>query len=272
MKAASAIKEIFSGWEKRNIITAICSECGEQFENYDLYGNGEFKANIDDDVCPTCKKNKEEAEMVRQIMEQREKRKYIKFDRFSVLPAELEHAGFDNYQPKNGTQSDALETINQFVSGEHEKTTMFFQGDTGIGKTHLSMAAYKDFRNKGKPALFIDLPSLLASIRDTYSGRSDMTQDKIMQLIKDCELLVLDDIGAEYVKPDASGFESWAADILFQIVNARQGKKNIYTTNFTAKYLNQKYGMMSKRILSRLMNNATVIKMEGQDHRLKGLD
>jgi len=272
MKATSAIKEIFAGWEKRNIITAICSECGEQFENYDLYGNGEFKANIDDDVCPTCKKNKEEAEMVRQIMERREERKYIKFDRFSILPVELVHASLDNYVPKNESQTDAVETINQFVSGEHEKTTMFFQGDTGLGKTHLSMATYKRFKDNGHSAVFIDLPSLLASIRNTYSGHSDMTQDKIMQLIKDCELLVLDDIGAEYVKPDASGFESWAADILFQIVNARQSMKNIYTTNFTAKYLNQKYGMMSKRILSRLMNNAKVIKMEGKDHRLEGLD
>src|SRR5699024_7638001 len=107
---------------------------------------------------------------------------------------------------------------------------------------------------------------------NTYSSHSDMTQDKIMQLIKDCELLVLDDIGDEYVKPDASGIESWAAHIHFHIVNARHSMKNIYITNLIAKYLNQKYGMMSKRILSRLMNNAKVIKMEGKDHRLEGLD
>src|SRR5699024_4308474 len=142
----------------------------------------------------------------KRIMEKREERKYIKFESFSILPAELRRAEFDNYKPKNETQSDALETIKLFAEGNHEKTTMFFQGDTGIGKTHLSMGAYKEFRSKGKSTLFIDLPSLLASIRNTYSGHSDMNQDKIMQLIKDCELLVLDDIGAEYVKPDASGF------------------------------------------------------------------
>src|SRR5690625_663633 len=272
MKAANALKEIFSGWEKRGITAAICTECGEQFDNYDLYGNGEFKASIDDDTCSACRKKKEDAEMVKRIIEKREERKYIKFENFSILPAELKRAEFNNYKPKNETQSDALETIKLFAEGSHEKTTMFFQGDTGIGKTHLSMGAYKEFRNRGKSTLFIDLPSLLASIRGTYSGDSDMTQDKIMNLIRDCELPVLDDIGAEYVKQDASVFESWAAHIIFPVANARQGKKNIYTTNFTAKYLNQKYGMMSKRILSRLMNNATVIKMEGQDHRLKGLD
>lgn len=272
MNAASAVKKLFGDIEKRNIVQATCLECNASFENYDLYKNGELITNVNDDICATCKRKIEDAEMVRNIMKQREERKYIKYYQFSVLPTDLDHAALDNYIPKTESQNDALKTIEEFISGSHEKTTMFFQGDTGVGKTHLSVSVFKEFEKNRKPAIFIDLPSLLASIRDTYSGRSDMTQDRIMQLIKDCELFVLDDIGAEYVKSDASGFESWTADILFQIVNARQGKQNIYTTNFKSKYLNEKYGMMSKRIISRLMNNAKVIKVDGKDHRLEGLD
>lgn len=266
-----AIKEMFSGFERKNIVSKKCIECNKEFKNYDIYAHGEFKFSNNQDTCYECIKKKEDEKLARQIMDLREKRKNIKFDRLSVLPFDLEGASLGNYFPKNESQSKALSEVKKYISGESEKETLFFQGDTGIGKTHLSFSVYENFKNNGQAAVFIDLPSLLSTIRDTYGNRSEYTQDQIMKLIIDCKLLVLDDIGAEYVKPDASGFESWAADILFQIANARQGKKNIYTTNFSSKYLNQKYGMMSKRIIARLMNNAKVIKMEGKDHRLEGL-
>lgn len=267
-----AIREMFSGFERKNVVAKNCIECNEEFTNYDIYAHGEFKFSSNDDICYECIKKKEDEKIVKQVLELREKRKNVRFDRISVLPFDLEGASLENYLPKNQTQALALSEVRSYVSGKSEKQTLFFQGDTGIGKTHLSFSVYEIFKNNGQSTIFIDLPSLLSSIRDTYGNRSEFTQDQIMKLIIDCELLVLDDIGAEYVKPDASGFESWAADILFQIANARQGKKNIYTTNFSSKYLNQKYGMMSKRIIARLMNNAKIIKMEGKDHRLGGLD
>lgn len=262
---------MMAGHERKNVKQRICPHCGSEFENFDFYVNGEFKFSNTDDLCFSCKMKKEDEEMVRKFMEKREKRKNLRFDRISVLPVDLDGASLENYYPKNESQVNALETVKSYVSGELDRKTLFFQGDTGIGKTHLSYAVYEIFKSEGYPAIFIDLPSLLSSIRETYNNDGPMTQERIMNLITECELFVLDDIGAEYVKPDANGFESWAADILFQIANSRQGKKNIYTTNFSSKYLNQKYGMMSKRIISRLMNNARIIKMEGNDHRLEGL-
>ena len=91
-----------------------------------------------------------------------------------------------------------------------------------------------------------------------------------MRLINDVELLVLDDIGAEYVKSE-NGMESWVTDILYQIVNSRQEKLNVYTTNYTGKELQKKYGAMSGRIISRMMSNSKIIKLDGSDHRLKNL-
>lgn len=248
-----------------------CEECGEDYEIYDMYLDGEYKSTSND--CFQCRLRKEDDKIVKEALKKREERKFIAYQKLSVEPFELQGESFDTYEPKNKTQEAGFNLTMQFLNDEIRQTTLFFQGDTGLGKTHLSYSVYKHYKEQNKEsALFFDLPSLLSTIRGTYNGSSDLTQDRIMDLISKSGLFVLDDIGAEYVKPDASGYESWAADILFQIVNSRQGKKSIYTTNFSSEHLSKKYGMMSKRILSRLMSNAKIIKLDGQDHRLKGLD
>lgn len=266
------IGEQMESFYKRKVIgSETCDKCNQKYEIYDIYIQGKKTWHID--YCSPCQKKEEDEQIRKEAMERRQKARVKRFEYYSELPFDLKGKTFNDYKPTNELQRQAKETSIKFSQKELDKTTLFFQGDTGLGKSHLSYCIYKQFEQEG--AIFIDLPSLLSDIRNTYNNGNDYrqkTQERIMQSINECELLVLDDIGAEYIKPDASGFESWAADILFQIVNSRQGKKNVYTTNFTSKYLNQKYGMMSKRIISRLMSNAKVIKVEGKDYRLKGLE
>lgn len=260
---------------KKNLTIKKCVECGGETENYDLYIQGELKAEVRDDICFTCKRKKEDEEFRKEAIASRIRSRIKYFSGFSVIPFELEGATFEDYQATNPSQSQALDVSLKFANDNLEKTTLFFQGDTGLGKTHLSYCIHNSFIKNNKSSIFVDLPSLLAEIRNTYKNSNDWrkrTQDDIMKAIKECDLFILDDIGAEYVKPDANGYESWSADILFQIANSRQGKTNVYTTNFASKDLNRKYGMMSKRIISRLMSNAQVLKVEGKDHRLKGLN
>src|SRR5699024_2754547 len=126
-----------------------------------------------------------------------------------------EGATFEDYQATNPSQSQALDVSLKFANDNLEKTTLFFQGDTGLGKTHLSYCIHNNFIKNNKSSIFVDLPSLLAEIRNTYKNSNDWrkrTQDDIMKAIKECDLFILDDIGAEYVKPDANGYESWSAD------------------------------------------------------------
>lgn len=270
-----SLKNILQNQNKRNLEIKPCIECGKDNEHYDLYLAGEFKSRISSEICFQCMKEKEDKQMKLEAYESRINARVSKAKNYSVIPFELEDVSFDDYKPENQTQQVAYDVSLNFAKGELDKTTLFFQGDTGLGKSHLSYCIHQHFINDRKASIFIDLPSLLSDIRSTYANRNDYrhrTQDDIMNALKEVELLVLDDIGAEYVKPDANGYESWAADILFQIANNRQGKKNIYTTNFSSKDLTRKYGMMSKRIISRLMSNAKVIKVEGSDYRLKGLD
>lgn len=264
--AESSMKFIIMGYEK-------CEVCNR---DYPIIAdrNQVNEGNVDDAIkteeCFHCLRDKEDNEFRKEAIKQMKRRELRKYDKYSIIPYDLQDASLDSYIPENETQKQALEDVKKYIEGNSDKKTLFLQGDTGLGKSHLSLSAYKEI-SQNEPAIYIDVPELMNMIRSTYNG-GRTTQDEIMTALQEVELLVLDDIGAEYVKPDANGFESWAADILFQISNARQGKRNIYTTNFPSKYLSKKYGMMSKRIISRLMNNAKIIKFEGKDYRLKGLE
>jgi DNA replication protein DnaC len=253
-----------------------CSDCGYEYpvigvsKHINPFGTEEGKIKFD--KCPKCLVDEEDNHFREQAKHDMQWRIVDKYGGISSEPNELKDATLDDYEPKNETQEKAKKSVIDFLNGDIEQTTLFFQGDTGLGKTHLSYCVYKSYMDSCHPAIFIDTPNLMNKIRSTYNKDAKTTQEDIMKKIKDVELLVIDDVGAEYVKPDANGYESWAADILYQVVNDRQGKKNIFTTNFTSKHLAKKYGMMSKRILSRMMSNAKIIKVEGDDHRLKGLD
>ena len=109
------------------------------------------------------------------------------------------------------------------------------------------------------------MPDLLTAFRDTYNKKT--SESELLNVVKDVDLLVLDDVGAEYVK-NKNGEESWAVDKLFQIINSRIGKPTIYTTNYESKDLIKKYGYHGGRIVSRMMQNADVIKMDGKDYRV----
>lgn len=173
---------------------------------------------------------------------------------------------FDDYQPITDLQNQAKQTSVDFPN--LEETTLFFQGKPGLGKTHLSYCVANEWEGS---SLFVDMPGLMSTIRSSFNYQSSFSQEELMRLINDVDLFVLDDVGAEYVKSE-NGMESWVTDILYQIVNSRQEKRNIYTTNYKGKELQKKYGPMSGRIISRMMANAKIIKLDGNDHRLKGLD
>lgn len=264
-------KDMKDFYRKENIVVKHCEECGNDYEEYDLYIQNKHKGRMTD--CNHCIQERERKKMEEEQSRLLKRQQCHDYHKLSEIPFELKGSDFDSYEPNNETQKKAKELTIKFANGELEKTTLFFQGDTGLGKSHLSYCVYKKYADKYERATFIDLPSFLNKIRNSF-GYSDsaQNQEKMMSIMKTADLLVLDDIGAEYVKPDANGYESWAADILFQIVNSRLGKKTIYTTNFTSKHLTKKYGMMSKRIISRMMSNAQVIKVDGEDHRLRGLD
>src|SRR5699024_10341924 len=86
-------------------------------------------------------------------------------------------------------------------------------------------------------------------------------------MIDELDRLVLDDIGAEYVKANEYGYESWASDGLYKVFDMRLNKSIICSTNYSEKILTDKYGKNRSRIIDRMMDLAKAIRLEGERYR-----
>ncbi|HXX14955.1 MAG TPA: ATP-binding protein [Candidatus Eremiobacteraceae bacterium] len=104
---------------------------------------------------------------------------------------------------------------------------LLLMGPSGVGKTHLAVAALKDLIRRGHAGLFCDYRELLKEIQASYNPASESTEMGVLEPIRTVELLVLDDLGAS--KPSA-----WVLDIIGLVLNARYNERRmtILTTNY----------------------------------------
>jgi DNA replication protein DnaC len=104
---------------------------------------------------------------------------------------------------------------------------LLLMGPSGVGKTHLAVAALKELIRRGHAGLFCDYRELLKEIQASYNPASESTEMGVLEPIRTVELLVLDDLGAS--KPSA-----WVLDIIGLILNARYNERRmtILTTNY----------------------------------------
>jgi DNA replication protein DnaC len=100
-------------------------------------------------------------------------------------------------------------------------------GPSGVGKTHLAVAALKELIRRGHNGLFCDYRELLKEIQASYNPASESTEMSVLEPVRTAEILVLDDLGAS--KPSA-----WVLDIIGLVLNARYNEKRmtILTTNY----------------------------------------
>lgn len=122
-------------------------------------------------------------------------------------------------------------------------------GGYGCGKTSLAKLVLMfsggplpkmEWRSGGGEVIynasFYSEPDLLSKIK---TGYSDGAGDAIIKRIKKSELLILDDIGAAYVKDESA---RWYEDIMWRCFDGRANKKTLITTNLTPLDLQSRVG------------------------------
>ncbi len=137
-----------------------------------------------------------------------------------------------------------------------EKDGIMMSGATGLGKTHLSLAIADTVMKKGYSVIYGSVPELLRTIEREYFGKSD---DDTMSTLTKCDLLILDDIGAEMEKP-------LYASLLYELLNARLSRNLpiIINSNLSQNDLKKRY---QDRIFSRLYS-LEVLAFVGSDNRI----
>ena len=135
-------------------------------------------------------------------------------------------------------------------------------GPYGCGKTHLAVAIAKQRLEAGDTVLVQTVPDLLDHLRGAFNPAVAQTYDDRFEEMKEADMLVLDDYGAQQNT-------AWANEKLFQLVNHRYNASlpTVITSNDT--YLEN----IDPRVRSRLCDRELVnwIIMEGaRDYRMHG--
>ena len=136
---------------------------------------------------------------------------------------------------------------------------MIFAGKTGLGKTHLSLAIAGKLIEKGFGVIYVSAPDILSRLEtNQFSGRSDERQAD-QQLLQDCDLLIIDDLGTEFVT-------KFTCAAIYNIINTRlnSGKPMIISTNLSTDELERTYG---SRMVSRMVGMLKDIEFFGSDIR-----
>ena len=129
-------------------------------------------------------------------------------------------------------------------------------GNAGLGKTHLACSIAKVVMSQGYTVMYSSSQSLFSKIE-----QSRYTDEDVISDILNCDLFILDDLGAE-------SLTNYSLSVLYNIVNTRMitGKPCIYTSNITSQSaLQKKYG---EKISSRLLGSCDTFVFVGEDIRI----
>jgi len=174
------------------------------------------------------------------------------------------------YRPVTDSQRYALLAAQQYAAvdlDKHEGRGLLFLGPTGLGKTHLAIGIAREYLQAGRHVLFINVPEFLDALRRAAGSEGD-NGDQLMERAFAADLLVLDDMGAEYARRQSES-PSWAEERLYLVVNRRYEDMRpvIVTSNCKMPDLPR---AMGPRTASRLLAMCDPIVMQGDDTRADG--
>lgn len=206
------------------------------------------------------------------------------------LPSRYEHCELSNFDTDPGGKRSVSLTNAKLAAGRFieeypmERDGLLLIGPIGVGKTHLAVGIIKELMlQKGARCLFYDYRELLKEIQNSYNSSVQTTEMQVLNPVFEAEVLVLDELGA--VKPT-----EWVWDTVSHILNTRYNDKRttIITTNYrdlppgggepesgryaAASRANREETLgdrIGERMRSRLHEMCRVVKVEGDDFRMK---
>ncbi|MBQ9064054.1 MAG: ATP-binding protein [Blautia sp.] len=138
-------------------------------------------------------------------------------------------------------------------------SSLFFFGDTGVGKTFLSHCIAAELLGTMHSVLYFSAYELFDRLAaGTFSDAQDSISDNI---IADCDLLIIDDLGTELTN-------AFVSSQLFLCVDQRlkRRKPTVISTNLSLKNFSDTY---SERTFSRIASAYRMCKLTGKDIRIQ---
>lgn len=241
----------------------VCNQCGDN-----IYHCVNEKLGIDFITQCSCEIEKEKA-----IHEQELKKKLLfksyderlKKSNLSLKMIEMANSEFEI----NDNNIQAYQLINRYCNEFNRQTSLglFLSGPCGVGKTHLIAWCVNRLLLQGEEVYFTNVNEMMDKIKKSYKEESNFEL-----FLKTIQVLVMDDLGAEYLK-------EYDAKKLFEIIDTRNKNnlQTLYTSNYTINGLREKYsngniGLESidaDRIISRILGSCHSATINDYDHRIE---
>ena len=191
----------------------------------------------------------------------------------------LEHENFSHfnldYYPDDYTEEatgetprdnmrNVLGTAKSFLSSFSDTPgNLLLYGNTGVGKTFLTNCIAKELLDRSYTVVYLTSLKLF-DILETYKFDRDLSQTQknaSLSYILNSDLLIIDDLGTELNN-------SFTSSQLYHCIDTRltNHRSTIISTNLSFDDLRERY---SERIFSRITSNYTLLKITGDDIRLK---
>ncbi|MFV9511167.1 primosomal protein DnaI [Tepidibacillus sp. LV47] len=176
---------------------------------------------------------------------------------------------------KTGERQEVIRALLKFIANQQEgkkQKGIYLYGPLGVGKSHLMAATARLLADKGISTLMIYVPDFFREIKNSIH---DQSLNEKMKLLKEVEVLILDDIGAETIS-------QWERDeILGAILQARmvKGLPTLYTSNLNYDDLEEHLSYSSKggieelkakRIMERIRHYTIPYFLDGPNRRMMG--
>ena len=132
-------------------------------------------------------------------------------------------------------------------------------GNTGLGKTHLSLAIANRVLEKGYSVIYDSVINILRKIEQEHFSREHSSE--MIDLVMNTDLLIMDDLGTEYES-------TFYSATIYNIINSRlnRGKPTIISTNLDFDGISRRY---ESRVVSRIVSVYKCLEFKGEDVRLQ---
>lgn len=230
-----------------------CLKCGGEIKVVRLTYTrdfGVFKQGAIQEIKQDCN-----CELIKQVRENDQKARLLAINKFSIINDELKDAtieSFDFYQGDIKTYGEPAAKFIELVTSFKKGDSFYLYGQVGRGKSHLASAAYHLLLERGISSLFINFPTMFSLFKQSYDKATPFSESDLYRAIYESEMLILDDLGV-------GSINEWRAEIIYNVLNSRQGRSTIFTSNFHPNELNKKFESREiDRMLNRISNEQII--------------
>ena len=198
---------------------------------------------------------------------------------FYIDPAHLQE-GYNEVEimKRDRTRAPAVIHILRYIEQTKQQgllsTGLFVSGAFGTGKTFLVSYLLHELAIQGYSGVIIYMPDFVEDLKSMIQENYKLKE--MIEVLKQCDLLVFDDIGAENLNP-------WVRDhVLGAILNYRMNRKpTFYTSNYDLDGLEKHLSFTNKegedtnkglRLMDRISPFVELVSVKGENQRTRKVD